>query len=107
GTRTRRGGHLAAGPKIAARATIGATGVASRRLDLPHEERFEGAGLYYGAGASEAALAGGAHVVVVGGGNSAGQAALHFAQAACHVTVVIRGESLSRTLSQYLVDRIA
>ncbi|HJZ50520.1 MAG TPA: FAD-dependent oxidoreductase [Roseiflexaceae bacterium] len=103
----RMGGYLADGTKIVARATICATGVAYRRLDLPHEERFEGAGLYYGAGASEAALAGGAHVVVVGGGNSAGQAALHFAQAACHVTVVIRGESLSSTLSQYLVDRIA
>jgi thioredoxin reductase (NADPH) len=101
------GAYLADGTKIVARAAICATGVAYRRLGLPHEERFEGAGLYYGAGASEAALTRGAHVFVVGGGNSAGQAAMHFAQAACHVTIVIRGESLSSTLSQYLVDRIA
>jgi thioredoxin reductase (NADPH) len=101
------GGYLADGTKIIARATICATGVAYRRLGLPHEERFQGAGLYYGAGASEAALTNGAHVFVVGGGNSAGQAAMHFAQAACRVTIVIRGESLKSTLSQYLVDRIA
>jgi len=101
------GGYLADGTKIIARSTICATGVSYRRLDLPHEERFRGAGLFYGAGASEAALTNGAHVFVVGGGNSAGQAAMHFAQAACHVTIIIRGASLSSTLSQYLVDRIA
>src|SRR5262249_34766449 len=101
------GGYLADGTKIVARATICATGVAHPRPGLPHEERFEGAGLYYGAGASEAALTNGAHVLVVGGGNSAGQAAMHFARAACRVTIVIRAESLSSTLSQYLVDRIA
>jgi thioredoxin reductase (NADPH) len=100
------GGYLEDGTKVVARATICATGVAYRRLGLPHEERFEGAGLFYGAGASEAALVGGQHVIVVGGGNSAGQAAMHFAQAACHVTIVIRGASLKSTLSQYLVDRI-
>src|SRR4051812_9007568 len=101
------GGYLADGTKIIARATICATGVAYRRLGLPHEDRFRGAGLYYGAGASEATLTSGEHVVVVGGGNSAGQAAMHFAQAACRVTIIIRGEALSSTLSQYLVDRIA
>ena len=99
--------YLADGTKIIARSTICATGVAYRRLGLPHAERFQGAGLFYGAGASEAALTNGAHVVVVGGGNSAGQAAMHFAQAACQVTIIIRGESLSSTLSQYLIDRIA
>jgi thioredoxin reductase (NADPH) len=101
------GAYLEDGTKIVARATICATGVAYRRPGLAHEERFEGAGLYYGAGASEAALTRGEHVVVVGGGNAAGQAAMHFAQAACHVTIVIRGESLSSTLSQYLIDRIS
>jgi thioredoxin reductase (NADPH) len=101
------GGYLADGTKIIARSTICATGVAYRRLGLPHEERFQGAGLYYGAGASEAALTNGEHVYIVGGGNSAGQAAMHFAQAACPVTIIIRGESLKSTLSQYLVDRIA
>jgi len=101
------GAYLEDGTKIVARATICATGVAYRRLGLEHEERFEGAGLFYGAGASEAALTRGQPVFVVGGGNSAGQAAMHFAQAACHVTIVIRGSSLKSTLSQYLIDRIA
>jgi len=101
------GAELEDGTKIVARATICATGVAYRKLGLPHEERFAGAGLFYGAGASEAALTRGQRVFVVGGGNSAGQAAMHFAQAACHVTMVIRGSSLKSTLSQYLIDRIA
>ena len=100
------GGILADGTKIIARATICATGVAYRKLGLPHEERFQGAGRSSGAGASEAASTRGEQVFVAGGGNSAGQAAMHFAQAACRVTIVIRGESLSSTLSQYLVDRI-
>lgn len=100
------GAELEDGTKIIARATICATGVAYRRLGLEHEERFEGAGLFYGAGASEAALTRRQRVVVVGGGNAAGQAAMHFAQAACHVTIVIRGDSLKSTLSQYLLDRI-
>ena len=90
------GGYLSDGTKIVARATICATGVAYRRLGLPNEERFQGAGLYYGAGASEAALTRGAHVFMVGGGNSAGQAAMHFAPSACHVTIIIRGDSLKQ-----------
>src|SRR4029079_13285637 len=80
---------------------------AYRRLGLAHEERFAGAGLFYGAGASEAALMGGQRVFVVGGRHAVRQAVMHFAQAACHVTMVIRGSSLKRTLSQYLIDRIA
>jgi thioredoxin reductase (NADPH) len=101
------GAELQDGTKIIARATICATGVAYRRLGLEHEERFVGAGLFYGAGASEAALTRSQRVFVVGGGNAAGQAAMHFAQAACHVTIVIRGDSLKSTLSQYLIERIA
>jgi thioredoxin reductase (NADPH) len=99
-------GYLADGTKIAARASICATGVEYRRLDLPNEERLRGAGVYYGAGASEAALTRGEPVFIVGGGNSAGQAAMHFAPHAGKVTMVIRGSSLKETLSQYLVDRI-
>lgn len=99
-------GYLADGTKIVARTTICATGVEYRRLGLPNESQFLGAGLYYGAGASEAALARGEHVYIVGGGNSAGQAAMHFAPLADKVTMVIRGDSLKSTLSQYLVDRI-
>lgn len=99
-------GLLADGTRIVARASICATGVDYRKLGLPNEDRFRGAGVYYGAGASEAALVKGEHVCIVGGGNSAGQAALHFAPTAARVTILIRGDSLKVTLSQYLVDRI-
>lgn len=101
-------GHLKDGTKIIARATICATGVEYRRLNLPNEDRLLGAGVYYGAGASEAQLCDESEdVFVVGGGNSAGQAAMHFSRFAKTVTVVIRNESLKTTLSQYLVDRLA
>jgi thioredoxin reductase (NADPH) len=99
-------GYLADGTKIVARAAICATGVSYRRLGLPNEDEYLGAGLYYGAGASEAPLVKDKHVIVVGGGNSAGQAAMHFAPLAARVSLVIRGECLRKTLSQYLVDRV-
>jgi thioredoxin reductase (NADPH) len=97
---------LADGTKLVMHATISATGVRYRKLDLPNEDRFNGAGLYYGAGASEAQLCKDEHVFVVGGGNSAGQAAMYFSQTARKVTIAIRGDGLKETLSQYLVDRI-
>src|SRR5258705_9161365 len=75
----KRTGYLADGTKVVARAAICATGIDYHRLPVPNEERFRGAGVYYGAGASEAQLCMGHHVVVVGGGNSAAQATLHFA----------------------------
>jgi thioredoxin reductase (NADPH) len=100
-------GVLEDGTKIVARASICATGVAYRRLGLPNEAQFMGAGLYYGAGASEAPLTAGEHVFIVGGGNSAGQAAMHFASYARRVSIVIRGDSLKSTVSHYLVQRIA
>jgi thioredoxin reductase (NADPH) len=100
-------GVLEDGTKIVARASICATGVTYRCLNLPNEDRLLGAGVYYGAGASEAPLTRGEHVVVVGGGNSAGQAAMHFAAWASRVSIVIRGDSLKSTLSRYLVERIA
>jgi len=99
-------GYLADGTKIVAHATICATGVKYRKLGLDKEDAFQGVGVYYGAGASEAELCKDEHVVVVGGGNSAGQAAMYFSRFAKKVTVVIRGDCLRRTLSQYLVDRI-
>ena len=98
--------YLADNTKIVARTSICATGVTYRRLGLPNEERFFGAGVYYGAGASEAQLTKGEHVFIVGGGNSAGQAAMHFAPFARQVTMVVRDDSLKRTVSQYLIDRI-
>lgn len=101
-----RTGVLEDGTKVVARASICATGVAYRRLELANEERFYGAGLYYGAAASEAPLTRGEEVVVAGGGNSAGQAVLHFSAYARHVTMAVRGDSLKSTLSQYLIDRI-
>ena len=99
-------GYLSDGMQLVAHASICATGVAYRRLGLPNEERFLGTGLYYGAGASEALLTKDEHVFIVGGGNSAAQAAMHFAPFARQVTMVVRDDSLSRTVSQYLIDRI-
>src|SRR6266481_5472652 len=99
-------GYLADGTKIVAQATICATGVTYRRLNLPNEEPFRGVGVYYGAGASEASLCVNDHVFVVGGGNSAGQAVMHFSRYARKVSMVIRGDGLKETLSQYLIDRI-
>ena len=100
-------GYLEDGTKIIARASVCATGVAYRRLGLPNEDRFFGAGVYYGAGASEAMLCGRQHVYLVGGGNSAGQAALHFARYAAGVTMIVREDSLKVNMSQYLIDRIS
>ncbi|HEY2150289.1 MAG TPA: FAD-dependent oxidoreductase, partial [Vicinamibacterales bacterium] len=105
-TAGRRVGYLADGTKVVARAAIVATGVDYHRLNLPNEERLWGAGVYYGAGASEAAFCAGHHVVIVGGGNSAAQATLHFSRTSPHVTLVVRGDSLKSTVSTYLVDRI-
>ncbi len=99
-------GFLEDGTRIVSHASICATGIAYRRLNLPEEERFAGMGLYYGAGVSEAELCAGDHVFVVGGGNSAGQAAMQFSRYASQVTMVIRDEGLKDTISQYLVDRI-
>jgi thioredoxin reductase (NADPH) len=70
------------------------------------EERFREAGVYYGAGASEAQFCVGDHVVVVGGGNSAAQATVHMSRYAGRVTLAVRGESLKETVSAYLIDRI-
>lgn len=99
-------GYLEDGTRIVAHASICATGVEYRRLGLADENRLLGAGVYYGAGASEAALTAGEEVYIVGGGNSAGQAAMHFAQFAQKIYIVIRGDTLESTLSRYLVDRI-
>ena len=98
--------YLDDGTKIIARASVCATGVDYRRLGLPNEDRFLGAGVYYGAGASEAMLCGSQEVFLVGGGNSAGQAALHFARYAARVNMVVREDALKAYMSDYLIDRI-
>jgi thioredoxin reductase (NADPH) len=105
-TAGKRVGYLADGTKIIARSAICATGIDYRRLGLPGDDRFQGAGLYYGASASEAALCDDEHVFIVGGGNSAGQAALHFSKFARKVTIVVRDDSLQSSVSSYLLDRI-
>ena len=96
---------LAGGQEIVARATICATGVEYSRLGLLHEEKFLGRGLFYGAGSSEASRCTG-QVFIVGGGNSAGQAALNFSRFATKVTMLVRGECLKETLSSYLIEQI-
>jgi thioredoxin reductase (NADPH) len=99
--------ELAGGLEVRARAVVLACGVRYRRLAAPGLERFAGAGLYYGASVSEARAMAGRPVFVVGGGNSAGQAALHLARFASEVTLVVRGESLEASMSQYLISEIA
>jgi thioredoxin reductase (NADPH) len=94
------------GTKIVSRVSICTTGVEYRRLGLPEEDRLFGAGVYYGAGASEAQLCGNEHVVMVGAGNSSAQASLHLSRYARKVTIVMRGERLNDNVSEYLVDRV-
>lgn len=88
------------------RAVVAATGARYRKLDLPEYPRFEGAGVYYAATAMEAQLCTGRPVVVVGGGNSAGQAAVYMSRHAAHVHILVRSEGLAATMSSYLIDRI-
>jgi thioredoxin reductase (NADPH) len=94
------------GVRVQARAVIIATGAAYRRLQLQNAPRFDGAGLYHGATFVEAQLCGGEEVIVVGGGNSAGQAAVFLAQTAGHVHVLVRARGLAETMSRYLIRRI-
>ncbi len=96
---------LSEGQEIVAHATICATGVEYARLGLVNEEKYLGRGLFYGAGSSEASRCTG-RVFIVGGGNSAGQAALNLSRFATTVTMLVRGESLKETLSSYLVEQI-
>jgi thioredoxin reductase (NADPH) len=98
--------RLSDGSDVAARAVIAATGAHYRRLDVPRLQDFEGNGIYYAATSMEAKACAPSPVVVVGGGNSAGQAALYLAEGGSRVTIVIRGADLARTMSSYLVDRV-
>ena len=92
--------------EIRARNVIVATGVRYKLLDVPGAEQLNGTGIYYGAANSEAGAVTGEDVYVVGGANSAGQAAMHLSGFARKVTMLVRGPSLSATMSSYLVDRI-
>jgi thioredoxin reductase (NADPH) len=98
--------EIDAGPRVPARCVIIASGAAYRKLPLPGLERFEGAGVYYAATFMEAQLAAGEELIVVGGGNSAGQAAVFLARTAARVHLAIRSDDLGRKMSRYLVRRI-
>jgi thioredoxin reductase (NADPH) len=98
--------ELADGSRISCHALLLATGVQWRNLGVPGEDRLQGAGVYYGGGMTEAITCKGETVYVVGGANSAGQAAINFAAHAEKVMMLIRRESLAATMSQYLIDQI-
>jgi thioredoxin reductase (NADPH) len=98
--------RAADGVAVTARAVVLALGVEYRRLDAPGVAQLEGAGVYYGASVSDAQALAGADVVVAGGGNSAGQSALHLARYARRVTIAVRGDSLAESMSQYLIATI-
>ncbi|HKE31832.1 MAG TPA: FAD-dependent oxidoreductase, partial [Candidatus Angelobacter sp.] len=97
---------LADDSEISCHALMIATGVQWRRLQAPGVDRLQGLGVYYGGGATEALSCKGETVFVVGGANSAGQAAMNFAKFADRVVILVRGDSLSSTMSQYLIDQV-
>ena len=99
--------RLADGTELSCQALLVCTGVEYRRLDLPGIEPITGSGVYYGAAITEAIFYRGARVAVLGGGNSAGQAAVYLARFAEDVTLIVRGTELRAGMSQYLVDQIA
>ena len=97
---------LANGDEVNARSLLLSSGVSYRRLTAPGVDEFTGAGIYYGAAMSEAASVAGEDIHIVGGANSAGQAAVFFSAHARTVTILVRGDSLEDAMSQYLVERI-
>jgi thioredoxin reductase (NADPH) len=99
--------NLSDGTSVSALSVIIATGVTYRRLEAPGCDQLMGRGIYYGAASSVAESVKNEDVFIVGGANSAGQAAVHFAKSARSVTMIVRGASLSASMSHYLIDRIA
>lgn len=99
--------QLVSGTEISCHAMILGLGVSWRRLNVPGLDRLTGAGVYYGAAQTEALSCKDEDVYIVGGANSAGQAAMYFSKYASHVTMLVRGESLTKSMSQYLIDQIA
>jgi thioredoxin reductase (NADPH) len=98
--------RLANGERVSARAVVVASGARYRRLDVPNLADFEGTSVHYWASPLEARLCAGTEVALVGAGNSAGQAVVYLAAQAAKVTMLVRGASLDRTMSRYLVERI-
>jgi thioredoxin reductase (NADPH) len=99
--------QLADAREVSSHCVVLAPGVQYRKLDIPGAERLGGRGIYYGAALVEARACKDEEVFVVGGANSAGQAALHFARYAAKVTMLVRGDGLSATMSKYLIDEIS
>lgn len=97
---------LGDGSEVSCHALLIATGVSWRKMGIPGEETLSGAGVYYGAAMTEALACKDDDVYLIGGANSAGQAALHFAKYAHRVTLLVRGDSLEKGMSQYLVDEL-
>ena len=98
---------LADGTSLNCHALLIATGVSYRKLDLPGIDKLTGAGVYYGAAMVEAMETRGEEVYMVGGANSAGQAAVYFSRYASKVVLLVRGDSLASSMSRYLIDQIA
>jgi thioredoxin reductase (NADPH) len=98
--------HLSDGTALRSRALLVASGVDWRRLEVPGIDELLGSGVYYGAGPSEAVTCSGCRVVIVGGGNSAGQAVIRFSRYAAQVTLLVRGHSLEASMSQYLISQV-
>jgi thioredoxin reductase (NADPH) len=99
--------ELSGGGVLSTNCVLVASGVSYRQLDTPGFERFSGAGIYYGAAVTEARSCENQHVVIIGGANSAGQAAVYFSHYAGQVTMLVRGPGLAASMSHYLVEQIA
>ena len=95
------------GTELGCRALVIASGVTTQKLNVPGVEELSGAGIYYGAALTEAAHYRGEHICVVGGANSAGQGTMFFSRYASKVSMLVRSSSLSKSMSQYLIDQIA
>src|SRR5438477_9368383 len=98
--------ELSGGGSLSASSVLVASGVSYRQLEVPGFAELTGRGIYYGAALTEARSCADQHVVIVGGANSAGQAAVYFAGYATKVTMLVRGDSLARSMSQYLIEQI-
>jgi len=108
--RSEKGYHIATmsdSRELTSHVCLIATGVAYCKLDIPGADKFAGAGVYYGAAKTEAMSCAEAEVYLVGGANSAGQAAMHFSRYAAKVHMLVRGKSLTHSMSKYLIDQIA
>jgi thioredoxin reductase (NADPH) len=99
--------ELTGGAELSANCVLVASGVSYRRMEAPGFSELTGAGVYYGAALTEARSCADQHVVVIGGANSAGQAAVYFSGYASRVSMLVRGDSLEKSMSQYLIEQIA